>query len=70
MTLTTFEAYIGRQSPGGAELRNLKDDAGASNLLSTGVSDKDQYRDHVRVWVYSVTNIKTRLCNWLKKWEP
>ena len=40
--LPSFEDSIGYYSPGGAELRDLKNFAARSNLVSTGVSDKDR----------------------------
>ena len=43
-TLPTFENAIGRHSPGGADLRDMKDAASTSTLLPTGVSDKDRAR--------------------------
>ena len=40
--LPSFEQFIGRYSHSGEQLRTIKDEASTSELLFTGVSDKDQ----------------------------
>jgi hypothetical protein len=40
--LPTFEDSIGRYSPSGEQLRDMKDAAAVSNFNSTGISDKDR----------------------------
>ena len=42
--LPTFETFIGRYSHSGEQLRDAKDAAAISELLSTGVSDKSRVR--------------------------
>lgn len=46
--LPPFEDSIGRYGPSGQELRDLKDFAAQSTLLSTGVSDMDRVRREIQ----------------------
>ena len=46
--LPAFETFIGRYSHSGDQLRDLKDEAAVSTLLSTGVSDFDRVRREIQ----------------------
>eukprot|EP00980_Cylindrotheca_fusiformis_P025810 scaffold14642_cov69-Cylindrotheca_fusiformis.AAC.1 len=56
--LPPFEDWIGVYSPSPSDLRDLKDISARSNLVSTGVADKDRVRREMQA-----VGATTTVCN-------